>query len=42
LNASGVAFPRVIASILEHHQNADGTVRVPTALQPYFGSAVID
>jgi seryl-tRNA synthetase len=42
LNASGVAFPRVIASILEHHQNADGTVRVPTALQPYFGAALIE
>jgi len=42
LNASGVAFPRVIASILEHHQNADGTVRIPTALQPYFGSAIIE
>jgi seryl-tRNA synthetase len=41
LNASGVAFPRVIAAILEHYQNADGTVAVPTVLQPYFGSATI-
>ncbi|HEX9309253.1 MAG TPA: serine--tRNA ligase, partial [Gemmatimonadaceae bacterium] len=26
LNGSGLAFPRVIASILEHHQQEDGTV----------------
>jgi seryl-tRNA synthetase len=41
LNASGLAFPRIIAAILEHHQNADGTVRVPSALAPYFGASVI-
>lgn len=41
LNASGLAFPRIIAAILEQHQNADGTVRVPSALEPYFGAPVI-
>lgn len=41
LNASGLAFPRIIAAILEQHQNADGTVRVPLALEPYFGAPVI-
>jgi seryl-tRNA synthetase len=41
LNGSGVAFSRIVASILEHHQQADGTVRVPKALQPYLGAAVI-
>lgn len=41
LNASGLAFPRIIAALLEHHQDADGTVRVPAALQPYFGAPVI-
>ncbi len=41
LNASGLAFPRIIAAILEQHQNADGTVRVPPALEPYFGASVI-
>jgi seryl-tRNA synthetase len=35
LNASGVAVGRTMAAILENYQNADGTVRVPTALQPY-------
>jgi seryl-tRNA synthetase len=37
LNASGVAFPRTIAAILENYQQADGTVRVPEALVPYLG-----
>ncbi len=41
LNASGLAFPRIIAALLEQHQNADGTVRVPAALEPYFGASVI-
>lgn len=41
LNASGLAFPRIIAAILEQHQNADGTVRVPSALEQYFGASVI-
>jgi seryl-tRNA synthetase len=38
LNGSGLAFPRVIAAILEHHQQEDGTVRVPAALSPYLGA----
>ena len=37
LNGSGLAFPRVIASILEHHQQEDGSVRVPAALSKYLG-----
>ena len=32
-----VAIPRTIVAILETHQQADGSVRVPTALQPYLG-----
>jgi seryl-tRNA synthetase len=37
LNASGLALPRVMVAILEHYQNADGTITVPDALQPYLG-----
>jgi seryl-tRNA synthetase len=37
LNGSGLAFPRTIAAILEHHQQEDGTVVVPEALRPYVG-----
>ena len=38
LNGSGLAFPRVIASILEHHQQEDGSVHVPAALSTYLGA----
>lgn len=37
LNASGVALPRTIAALLEHGQEADGSVRLPKALVPYVG-----
>ena len=37
LNGSGLAVPRVVVAILEYYQNADGTVDVPEALQPYMG-----
>jgi seryl-tRNA synthetase len=35
LNGTLVAIPRAIVALLETHQQADGTVRVPAALQPY-------
>ena len=35
LNNTVVASPRILIPILELYQNADGTVRVPDALQPY-------
>ncbi|MEY3407631.1 MAG: serine--tRNA ligase, partial [Actinomycetota bacterium] len=35
LNGTLVAITRTIAAILENHQQADGSVRVPTALQPF-------
>jgi seryl-tRNA synthetase len=38
LNGSGVAFSRVIAALLEHFQNDDGTVTIPAALKPYVGA----
>jgi seryl-tRNA synthetase len=37
LNGSGLAFPRVIAALLEHYQQPDGTVSLPEPLRPYFG-----
>jgi seryl-tRNA synthetase len=37
LNGSGLAFPRIIASLLEHYQQADGTVPLPEPLHRYFG-----
>jgi len=41
LNGSGLALPRVVAAILEHHQRPDGTVAIPAALQGHFGAASI-
>ena len=38
LNGSGLAFPRTIACLLEHYQQADGSVIVPDALRPYLGA----
>ena len=35
LNGTLVAIPRTIVALLESHQQADGSVRVPAALQPY-------
>ena len=37
LNGSGLAVPRVLAALLENNLQPDGRVRVPAALQPYFG-----
>jgi seryl-tRNA synthetase len=41
LNGSGLAFPRIIAAILEHYQQPDGTVTVPEVLRPYMGTSVL-
>ncbi len=37
LNGSGLAVGRTLVAILENNQNADGSVSVPKALQPYLG-----
>jgi seryl-tRNA synthetase len=41
LNGSGLAVGRTLASILENYQNEDGSIRIPTALQPYMGCTTI-
>ncbi|MEO1543868.1 MAG: serine--tRNA ligase [Pseudomonadota bacterium] len=37
LNGSGLAVGRTLVAILENYQQADGTVAIPVALQPYMG-----
>lgn len=37
LNGSGLAVGRTLVAILENHQNADGSISIPAALQPYLG-----
>ncbi len=40
LNGSALALPRILASLLENNQCAEG-IRIPKALQPYTGFALI-
>src|SRR3954469_9055331 len=37
LNGSGLAVPRVLAALLENNLQADGRVKIPAVLVPYFG-----
>ncbi|WP_261663376.1 serine--tRNA ligase [Deinococcus sp. Marseille-Q6407] len=41
LNNTGIASPRILVPFLENHQQADGTVRIPAALQPYMGGRAV-
>ena len=41
LNGSGLAIGRTMAAILENGQQLDGSVKIPDALVPYFGSDFI-
>ena len=40
-NGSGLAIGRTIIAVLENYQQADGSVLVPEALQPYMGGLKI-
>lgn len=42
LNGSALALPRTVAALLEHHQQADGTVQIPEVLRPYLGRDTLD
>jgi seryl-tRNA synthetase len=42
LNGSGLPVGRTWVAILENYQQADGSVLVPRALQPYLGAECID
>lgn len=37
LNGSALALPRILASILENHQQEDGSIKIPEVLVPYTG-----
>lgn len=41
LNNTVVAPPRMLIAFLENNLNADGTVNIPTALQPYMGGMTV-
>jgi seryl-tRNA synthetase len=42
LNGSGLAVGRTLIAVLENYQDADGSIRVPDALQPYMGMKKIE
>ncbi len=42
LNNTALATPRILVMLLENHQNPDGTVGVPAALQPFMGKAQLE
>ena len=41
LNGSGLAVGRTLVAVLENYQQADGSVRVPAALQAYMGGITV-
>ena len=41
LNGSGLAVGRTLLAIMENHQNSDGTINIPVALQPYMGGMTV-
>jgi seryl-tRNA synthetase len=41
LNGSGTALPRLLVALLEQHQDSEGQVKIPRALQPYYGSEIL-
>lgn len=41
LNNTVVAPPRMLIAFLENNLQADGTIRIPTALQPYMGGKAV-
>jgi seryl-tRNA synthetase len=37
INGSGLAVGRTLVAVMENHQQADGSIRIPDALKPYMG-----
>jgi seryl-tRNA synthetase len=41
LNGTAIAISRAIIALIENHQQADGSVKVPQALVPWVGKPVL-
>ena len=41
LNNTAVAAPRILVSLVENYQQADGSIKIPDVLVPYFGKNLI-
>jgi seryl-tRNA synthetase len=42
LNGTAIAISRALIAILENHQRADGSIRIPKSLQPWMGKESIE
>ncbi len=38
LNCTAIPTPRILVSLVENNQQADGSIKIPEVLRPYFGS----
>ena len=41
LNGSGLAVGRTLIAVMENYQQADGSIRIPTVLQPYMNNQTV-
>ncbi|HRZ30136.1 MAG TPA: serine--tRNA ligase, partial [Candidatus Paceibacterota bacterium] len=41
LNGTALASPRILVSIIENYQQADGSIAIPKVLQPYLGGRTV-
>lgn len=41
LNSTAIPTPRILVSLIENYQEADGRIRIPDVLRPYFGKDYI-
>ncbi len=41
LNSTAIPTPRILVSLVENYQQADGSIKIPPALVPYFGAESI-
>jgi len=41
LNCTAIPTPRILVSLVENFQQADGTIKIPEVLQKYFGKEII-
>lgn len=42
LNCTAIPTPRILVSLVENFQQADGTIKIPEVLRPYFGKDTIN
>jgi seryl-tRNA synthetase len=42
LNCTAIPTPRILVSLVENFQQADGSIKIPEVLQPFMGKATID